>query len=63
MYGPVGIVGLLILVLDIYVIFLIINGSGELGMKLLWIIIVLLLPLVGPILYFLLGGGGGKRLA
>jgi hypothetical protein len=47
--------GILILVLDIYVIMLILNGRGEMGMKLLWIIIVLLLPLLGPALYLALG--------
>ena len=47
--------GLLTLVLDIYVIYLIINGVGEAGMKLVWVIIVLFLPILGPILYLLLG--------
>jgi hypothetical protein len=51
---PYGILGVLILALDIYVIYLILNGSGDPGVKLLWIIIVLLLPLLGPALYFLL---------
>jgi len=53
------IIGLLILVLDIYVIYLILNSSAETGMKLVWVIVVLLLPLVGPILYLLLGRGAG----
>jgi hypothetical protein len=53
-----GLVGLLILVLDIYVIYMILQGSGEMGMKLIWVIVVLLLPLLGPILYMLLGRGG-----
>ncbi|MGA3067817.1 MAG: PLDc N-terminal domain-containing protein [Tepidisphaeraceae bacterium] len=50
-----GIVGLLILVLDIYTIYLIVKGGGEAGMKLVWIILVLILPLLGPVLYFVLG--------
>lgn len=49
-----GIIGLLILILDIYVIVQILKGSGDTGKKLLWIILVLLLPLLGPVLYFLL---------
>jgi hypothetical protein len=56
-----GIIGLLIVILDVYVILQIMGGLGDPGMKLLWIILVLLLPLIGPILYFLLGPG--KRLA
>ena len=53
-----GIIGSLILILDIYVIYLILTSPGETGMKLLWVIAVLLLPLIGPILYFVLGRGG-----
>ena len=52
-----GLPVLLILVLDIYVIYLIVTGGGDAGNKLLWVIVVLLLPLVGPILYFLIGRG------
>jgi hypothetical protein len=50
-----GIIGVLVLVLDIYVIMQILQGGGDSGKKLLWIIIVLLLPLLGPILYYALG--------
>jgi hypothetical protein len=50
-----GIGGLLVLVLDVYVIYLIFNSSGDSGKKILWIIVVILLPLIGPLLYFLLG--------
>ena len=52
---PYGIVGLLILILDIYVIIQILNGSGDSTKKLIWIILVLLLPIVGPILWVLMG--------
>ena len=53
-----NLVGILILVLDIVVIMQIVNGSGDTGKKLLWIIIVLILPLLGPILWYALGRGG-----
>ena len=52
-----GLIGLLILAMDIYVIYLILTGRGDPGIKLLWVIVVLLLPLLGPILYFLIGRG------
>ncbi|HSZ54428.1 MAG TPA: PLDc N-terminal domain-containing protein [Tepidisphaeraceae bacterium] len=52
--------GLLVLVLDIYVIYLIANGSGDTGTKLGWVILVLFLPLLGPILYLLLGRGNKR---
>jgi hypothetical protein len=50
-----GLVGLLIFVLDVYAIYLIWTGSGENGTKLVWTIVVLLVPLLGPILYLLIG--------
>jgi len=53
-----GLGGLLLLILDIYVIYLIVNSRGDPGMKLVWVIVVLLLPLLGAILYLVLGRGG-----
>ena len=50
-----GIGGLVILILDIYCLYLILTGGGTAGTKLLWVIVVLFLPLLGPILYLLLG--------
>jgi hypothetical protein len=52
---PYGIVGTLLLILDIYIIYLIVTGSGDPAIKLVWVIVVLLLPLLGPILYLMLG--------
>ena len=54
------IIGLLILILDIYVIYLIVTGGADLGMKLVWVIVVLILPLLGPILYLVLGRGARR---
>lgn len=53
-----GIVGLVILVLDLIAIFNVLNGGKSVGAKLLWILLILLLPLLGMILYFLVGRGG-----
>jgi len=52
-YG--GIVGLLILAGDIWAIINVIQSSASNGKKLVWILVVLLLPLLGLILWFLLG--------
>ncbi len=52
-----GLAALLIFILDIYVIYLIVTSSLDTGMKLIWVILVLLLPLLGPILYLVLGRG------
>jgi hypothetical protein len=52
-YG--GILGLLILAGDIWAIINVIQSSASNGKKLIWILVVLLLPLLGLILWFLLG--------
>ena len=53
-----GLLGLLILIADIYAIVKILGGSASTGAKLLWVIIILLLPVIGFILWLLMGPGG-----
>jgi len=48
-------IGLLILVIDILVIIDIIKGNKDNEKKILWVIIVVFLPVLGPILYYLIG--------
>jgi hypothetical protein len=50
-----GVLGLLILVLDIIAIIDILGGRGSAQHKLLWFIIVFFLPVLGMVLYFLIG--------
>lgn len=50
-----GIFGLIILVLDIIAIIDIIKGGLTGGKKVLWIVLIVLLPLIGLVLYYLLG--------
>jgi phospholipase D-like protein len=52
---------LAILVLDIYVIMQIIKGGGDPTKQLIWIVVVLILPIAGPILYYFLIGPGSKQ--
>jgi hypothetical protein len=40
------IVGTLLLILDIYITYLIVTASGDPAIKLVWVIVVLLLPLL-----------------
>ena len=47
--------GLIILVLDIVAIVDLLKSAKDTGKKVLWILLILILPLVGMILYFLLG--------
>ena len=50
-----AILGLLVLVLDIIAIVDVIKSSMDTGKKALWIILVLILPVIGMVLYFLIG--------
>ena len=49
-----GIVGLIILALDIWAIVTIIQGGGPTDRKVLWIILILVLPVIGLVLWLLL---------
>jgi len=55
MNGYGGLFGLLVLAGDIWAIINILQSSDSNGKKLLWILIVLLLPLLGLIIWFLVG--------
>ena len=54
-FGYTGILGLLILAGDIWAIINIFQSSASNEKKLLWILVVVLLPLLGLILWFFLG--------
>jgi len=61
--GYNGLWGLLILIGDIWAIVTVLQSSAPNEKKALWIIVVLLLPLVGLILWYFLGPGspGARR--
>ena len=50
-----GLLGLIILVLDIWAVVKIVQGGAETGIKVLWIVVIVLLPVLGLILWLLLG--------
>ena len=50
-------IGLVILVLDILAIIKIIQSGAGTGEKVLWVLLVLVLPLVGLIIWALMGPG------
>ena len=53
-----SLLGLVILALDIWAIVSIVQSSATTGKKVLWILLVLILPVVGLIIWFLLGPRG-----
>lgn len=52
-----GILGFIILLLDIFAIIKIAKSSESTGIKVLWIAIVVLLPVIGLIAWFVAGPG------
>jgi len=58
-----GVLGLIILVLDIWAIINVIGSGASIGAKVLWIVIILLLPLIGLILWFFMGPKKGAAMA
>ena len=53
-----GIIGIIILVLDIYAIVKIAQSGAEPLWKAIWIVLVIVLPVLGLILWFLFGPKG-----
>ncbi|GAB5450434.1 MAG: PLD nuclease N-terminal domain-containing protein [Halioglobus sp.] len=50
-----GILGLVILILDIWAIVQVIGSSASTGAKVLWTLLILLLPVIGLIIWWLAG--------
>jgi hypothetical protein len=59
MFGYLGhpLVWLVVTVLDVIAIVSILKSSADSGTKLLWCVLVILLPVLGMILYFVMGPG------
>ncbi|MBP9865571.1 MAG: PLDc N-terminal domain-containing protein [Candidatus Omnitrophica bacterium] len=50
-----GILGIVILVLDVLAILNLFKSAKPTGQKILWTVLILILPVIGLILYYLLG--------
>lgn len=53
-----GILGLLVLIADIWAILSIAQSSASMGGKLVWILLVLFLPVLGLVIWYLAGPRG-----
>lgn len=58
-----GILGIVILVLDIIALINIWGGGASIGSKILWSLLILVLPFVGLLLWFFFGPRGSARTA
>lgn len=52
-YG--GILGLIILALDIWAIVRVVQSAASTGAKVLWVVVILVLPVIGLIIWLLAG--------
>ncbi|MCX7079335.1 MAG: PLD nuclease N-terminal domain-containing protein [Pseudomonas sp.] len=57
-----GLVGLIILALDIWAIINVLKSSVEIGMKIIWVLVIILLPVLGLIIWAIAGPRGNMRL-
>lgn len=55
-----GLWGLLVLVADVWAIVNIFQSSADTGKKVLWTVVVIILPVLGFILWYFLGPKTGK---
>ncbi|PVA06202.1 PLDc N-terminal domain-containing protein [Thalassorhabdomicrobium marinisediminis] len=55
-----GILGLLVLIADIYAIYQVLTSGASTGAKILWTLLILILPVVGFIIWLLAGPRGGS---
>ncbi|MGA8136734.1 MULTISPECIES: PLDc N-terminal domain-containing protein [Pseudomonas] len=56
-----GLIGLIILALDIWAILNVLKSPAETGMKILWILLIILLPVLGLIIWAIAGPRGNLR--
>jgi hypothetical protein len=54
-----GLLGLIILVLDVWALVKVFQSGAGTGTKVVWIVLILLLPVLGLILWLLFGPKGG----
>lgn len=55
--------GVIVLLLALFALYYVLTSKASGGTKALWVVLILLLPAVGAIAYFLVHGTGGPRAA
>ncbi|XOV82740.1 MAG: PLDc N-terminal domain-containing protein [bacterium] len=50
-----GLFGLIVLIINVWAIIRVVGSTASTGRKVLWVVLILLLPVLGVILWFLLG--------
>lgn len=55
-----GLLGLLVLIADVWAIVNIVQSGADTGTKVLWVVLVVVLPVLGLLLWFFLGPRTGR---
>ena len=55
-----GILGLIVLIANVYAIYQVITSGATTGMKVLWTLFILILPVLGFIVWLIAGPKGGS---
>jgi hypothetical protein len=55
-----GLLGLLVLIADVWAIVNIVQSGADTGRKVLWVVLVVVLPVLGLLLWFFLGPRTGR---
>lgn len=53
-----GLLGLVILIIDVWAIIKVTQSGAGTGAKVLWVVLILVLPVLGVLLWFLMGPKG-----
>ena len=57
-----GLIGLIILALDIWAIINVLKSGAETGMKILWVLLIIFLPILGLVIWAIAGPRGNVRI-
>ena len=57
-----GLIGLIILALDIWAIIIVLKSGAGTGAKILWVLLILFLPVLGLVIWAIAGPRGNVRI-
>lgn len=62
MFSSYSLIGLVVLVLDIVALVKLLQSGADSGTKILWAILIIFLPILGMVLYFVMGPGRSRTI-
>ena len=56
-----GLIGLIIFALDVWAIISVLKSSADVSIKIIWVLVILILPLLGLVIWAIAGPKGNVR--